>query len=76
VKTHQAVIAPAINRNHAKAARPRLRRTLLSIRLPMMGELAPLGERHRFSGFWSDVLRLRADETVVGDLLEDVGGPP
>jgi len=36
---------------------------------------AALGERHRFVGFGSDVLRLRADEAVVGDLLEDVRGP-
>ncbi len=37
---------------------------------------AALGERHRFVGFGSDVLRLRADEPVVGDLLEDVRSPP
>jgi hypothetical protein len=37
--------------------------------------LTPLGEGHRFVGLRSDVLGLRADETVVGDLLEDVRGP-
>ena len=42
---------------------------------PQYGELSPLGERHRFVGFGSDVLRLRADEPVVGDLLEDVRSP-
>lgn len=42
---------------------------------PQYGGLSPLGERHRFVGFGSDVLRLRADEAVVGDLLEDVCGP-
>src|SRR4029077_10218010 len=72
--THQAVITPAMARNQARAARPRLRRTLLSIRRSMSW-LSPLGERHRFSRFGSDVLRLRADEPVVGDLLEHMGGP-
>src|SRR5712692_4013759 len=74
VKTHHAVRAPAISRNHASAARPRLRRTLLSIR-PIMRELAPFGQGHRFSGFGSDVLRLRADEAIVGDLLEHMRSP-
>ena len=39
------------------------------------GSLTPLGEGHRFVWLGSDVLRLRADEAVVGDLLEDVRGP-
>src|SRR5450756_1098231 len=37
--------------------------------------LAPLGERYRLSRFRPDVLRLRADDAVVGALLQHVGGP-
>src|SRR5260370_40558000 len=37
--------------------------------------LAPLGERHRVSGLWSHVLRLRADASGVGDLLAHLVRP-
>src|SRR3989442_2958503 len=67
MKALHAVRAAAMNRNHARAAMPRLRRTLPSIRPKMF--LDPLGERHRFSRLGSDVLRLRADEAVVFYLL-------
>ena len=42
---------------------------------PQYGGLSPLGERHRFVGFGSYVLRLRADEPIIGDLLEDMRCP-
>src|SRR2546428_11565255 len=63
MKALHAVRAAAMNRNHARAAMPRLRRTLPSIRPKMF--LDPLGERHRFSRLGSDVLRLRADEAAL-----------
>src|SRR4030081_1833545 len=78
VKTHQTLMAPAISRNHPSAARPRLRRTLLSIR-PTIGKRPRLSsafcEWYRFTWLGSDVFGLRPDEAVVRNLLEHVGRP-
>src|SRR5882762_6364623 len=73
MKTRHPVSTAMMARNQTRAAMPRLRRALLSIRPKMF--LDPLGERHRFSRLGSDVLRLRADEAVVRHLLEHVRGP-
>jgi len=38
-------------------------------------DLVALGDRHEVLMLWADVFGLRAIEAIVGDLLQDVGGP-
>src|SRR5258708_32624717 len=64
--TQYPVTAATRTRNQARPANPSFR----------VRGLAPFGERDRFSGLGSDVLRLRPGEPVVRRLLAHLRRPP
>jgi hypothetical protein len=47
----------------------------LAVEPSQLDWLAPLCQWYGLSRLWPDVLGLRADEAVVGALLQNVGGP-